>query len=126
MHMHPITQTPPLQTICLCRGDSYDAKTHDGYLLAYQIQTENGPQWVSGKQQFDVQIEEWISLEELQLAQRLGARWQSVEQPPPTTGLSTEYLVQLEDGSHVVAAWMNIGGWDFQPDSPIKQWRIIN
>ena len=52
--------------------------------------------------------------------------WTSInEETPPTTGHSEEYLVELENGEHVVANWMNIGGWDFEPESPIAHWMPI-
>lgn len=52
--------------------------------------------------------------------------WISItDSEPRTTGISTEYLVEMENGEHVVANWMNIGGWDFEPDSPIRYWMPI-
>jgi hypothetical protein len=44
---------------------------------------------------------------------------------PPTTGHSEEYLVELKNGDHVVANWMNIGGWDFEPESLVRYWMQI-
>ena len=41
---------------------------------------------------------------------------------PKTVGHSVDYLVCLEDGDMIVAAWMNIGGWDREPNSPITHW----
>lgn len=49
--------------------------------------------------------------------------WNSVEEDLPITiGLSRDYLVYKADGDMVVAAWMNVGGWDFEPESPITHW----
>jgi hypothetical protein len=47
------------------------------------------------------------------------------ERLPETTGHSVEYLVELENGDHCVCNWMNIGGWDFEPEFPIIFWRQI-
>lgn len=49
--------------------------------------------------------------------------WNDIEEKlPKTTGHSQDYLVVKADGDMVVAAWMNIGGWDFEPESPITHW----
>lgn len=44
---------------------------------------------------------------------------------PDDVGYSVDYLVCLENGDKLVAAWMNIGGWDFDPESPITHWMPI-
>lgn len=55
---HPSTELPPESKTCLCRGDSYDAFTHGGYLLAYVVEGA----WVTGKQQNEVTVTEWSLL----------------------------------------------------------------
>lgn len=55
---HPASELPPNGRTCLCRGDSYDAFTHDGYLLAYVVEGK----WVTGKQQNEVTVTEWALL----------------------------------------------------------------
>ena len=45
--------------------------------------------------------------------------------PESDVGCSIEYLVYLRNGDMLVAAWMNIGGWDFDPDSPITHWMLL-
>ena len=44
---------------------------------------------------------------------------------PETIGRSEDYLVRLCNGDMIVAAWMNIGGWDFEPEEPITHWRHL-
>ena len=52
-----------------------------------------------------------------------GSGWISVgDRLPDIVGQSVDYLVCLANGDMVVAAWMNIGGWDFEPESPIAHW----
>ncbi len=46
----------------------------------------------------------------------------TTERHPETTGFSCDYLVRLSNGDKVVAAWMNIGGWDFDPGMDITHW----
>ena len=53
-------------------------------------------------------------------------KWKSVLYiVPETTGVSEDYLVRLSGGDMTVAAWMNIGGWDFSPENPITHWREL-
>lgn len=44
---------------------------------------------------------------------------------PDDVGYSVDYLVFLANGDKLVAAWMNIGGWDFDPESQITHWMPI-
>lgn len=61
-------EIPPPGVVCLCRGDSYDAGAHNGYILAYTVATNDAPGesvrqiWVTGKQQSDVKVREWTLL----------------------------------------------------------------
>jgi len=49
--------------------------------------------------------------------------WIKVEdRPPPDVGMSVDYLVCLANGDMTVAAWMAVGGWGFNPESPIVYW----
>jgi len=44
---------------------------------------------------------------------------------PPTLGYSLAYLCIHADDSYSVSNWMNIGGWDWQPESPIVSFAIL-
>lgn len=44
---------------------------------------------------------------------------------PVTSGTSADYLVRLANWDMCVAGWMGIGGWDFDPESPITHWRTL-
>ena len=58
--------------------------------------------------------------------ERLKDNWISVrDRLPESVGRSVEYLVCLANGDRMVAAWMNVGGWDFDPESPITHWMPI-
>ena len=65
MNWRPGSEHPPFGTVCLCRGESYDAGSHNGYLLAYVVDG----QWVTGKQQYEVTIHEWTALPNTTMSQ---------------------------------------------------------
>ena len=50
-------------------------------------------------------------------------KWISVlDKLPDKVGYSTDYLTRMDSGDMAVSAWMNIGGWDWKPESPITHW----
>jgi hypothetical protein len=58
LQWHRPPDLPPAGKTVLCRGESYDAGYHDGYLLAYHFDGE----WCTGKQQSTVTVTEWTYL----------------------------------------------------------------